>query len=247
MDKASDNTVYLGQPLELDHNSWHLGVHLEYRDTCEAARKFLLLRDEGVIQKDAKIVIHNFADQKYVGGFFNKKNSNSQEESVCANTGLYGVLLNHSTGHPLLYSEASLINQMSLNRQFVPMLYSHDVPIAMKSGATDGFKCVDVLTAAAYNNRLRVNKAPNYESLVSRQIESLFNFVEQQSDGKPVYFISGAWGCGVFKNSPQTIFGYMGKHILNGSNGQLHLIIAIPGGINMTVAESKFNNDLHGL
>ncbi len=242
---AATNTVYLGSPLELDCNSWHMGVQLENLGTVEAARKYILLRDDGVLQKDAKIVIHNFADQKYVGGFFNKRTSSAQEEAVCADTGLYSVLLNNATGHKLLYTEAIGTSQSYLNRQFVPMLYSHDVPISMKPGETDGFKFVDILTAAAYNNRLQSNKAPNYEALVHQQVESLFNFVEQQSEGRPVYFISGAWGCGVFKNSPYTIFGCMRKHILNGSNGQLHLIIAVPGGSNMMVAQSQFNNELH--
>lgn len=242
---AADCTIYLGKPMTEDvYGMWNSRATVLAMGTCEAARKFLNERKNGLIPGDAKIVIHNFADQKLVGGYFNKRTSGAQEENLCSNTGLYGVLLSHSAGHDRLYQEAKPYNTKQLNSQFIPMLYSPDVPIAMVPGFVDNYEKVDILTAAAMNIRNDDNKPAGYDYLLTQQIESMFNFVAKESAGKEVYFITGAWGCGVFRNKPRDVYSRMKQYIdQHGTmNNSMHLVLAIPSGVNLTEAYDVFDN-----
>lgn len=241
---SSNTTVCMSEPVNRLRSSWDQNISVVAMGTCEAARYFIGLRNDHIIPENSKIVIHNFADQKLVGGYYNKKTSGAQEENVCSNTGLYGILLNCAKRFDMLYENAKPYPTAHLNKNFVPMLYNHDVPIAMVPGFTDGFGLVDILTAAAYNVRKVDYKPDNYEDLVRIQTNALFDFVEQENLSVPVYFISGAWGCGVFRNNPNFIFSVMKECVCDReeSDARMHLIIAIPGGYNLGVADYVFRS-----
>lgn len=239
---ASANTVYRGQQYRAMTFDWSHDVSVLPMGTCEAARSFILMKRDGVIPKDSVIVIHNFADQKYVGGYFNKRTSSAQEENICSNTGLYGILLQHANQHDMLYTKAKGYPKSYLNKQFVPMLYHHDVPITMVPGITRDFEKVDIVTAAAYNIRNESDKPENYERLVYRQVENLMQLIDAENGNKSVYFITGAWGCGVFRNDPEFMFNTM-KSCIEGcppGHDRLHMVIAVPSGRNLVVANEVF-------
>lgn len=239
---AGANTIYCGQPYTQFTPEWARHVSVVAMGTCEAARMLISMRERNEIPGNSIIVLHNFADQKMVGGYFNKKPSGAQEENLCVNTGLYGILLLHANKHKLLYEDAKRYSKASLNKQFVPMLYHHDVPIAVTAGSTDNFEKVDIITAAAYNIRNECNKPGNYEDLVRVQVGSLMELVNQESNGRPVYFVTGAWGCGVFKNAPEFIYGTMSSYVNMGIDGsaRLNMVIAVPSGYNLVAAHEVF-------
>lgn len=240
-DRASKSCLYCGAPISDSRRTvYNNKVSVSAEGTCDAARRLIGLRRTGVIPANSRILIHNFADQKLVGGYFNKRSSSAQEENICSNTALYGVLLTCANKYDGLYQNVMDANTLHLNKQFVPMLLHKDVPISMVPGFTEDFDTVDVLTAAAYNIRNRNNKPAGYDNLLKQQITSLLRFVEESYADEPVYFITGAWGCGVFRNEPSAVFGNMKEYVMAHSKdgGRIHLYVAVPGGSNLYVAQS---------
>ena len=242
VDAASKSTVCRSSSTEIVNPYGKPTVEVIGMTTCDVAKDLIRRQRAGQIDHRAKVVIHNFADQKLVGGYFNKKTSSAQEESICANTGLYGILLSHSFEHEMLYQNTHEYSISYLNSHYIPMLYHPNVPIAMKSGVTRDFGLVDIVTAAARNIRKESNKPVNYEELVEEQIFDLFDFVASQGDNEEIYFITGAWGCGVFGNDPNYIYSTMNNYVnlQPEGNGKMHIIIAVPGGHNLFVAYDVF-------
>ena len=106
------------------------------------------LRDNGDIPKDSKIVVHNFADQKYPGGYFTKKMCHAQEESLCAVSGLYPILQSAHGKYKMLYDNVLHVHTDVLNEMFSPVLYVPNVPTVTTYGSLDNSTLCDYVTAS---------------------------------------------------------------------------------------------------
>lgn len=150
-----------------------------------------------------KIAVLNFASFKHPGGMF-IDGSMAQEESLCHVSYLYNIL---SRFQDSFYEE----NKKLLNRSLYAHrgIYTPDVRFIFLDGGP--LDCAhealaDVFTIAAPNagaaRRIGVSEQDILTELMQR-----IRFVIQSMLGRGPYMsvILGAFGCGVFKNSPESV------------------------------------------
>ncbi|MCM1217376.1 MAG: TIGR02452 family protein [Lachnospiraceae bacterium] len=155
-------------------------------------------------EMEGRVCVLNFASFKNPGGGF-LTGSTTQEEALCHESTLYPVL--HKF-FPTYYME----NRRRRNRALYEnrALYSQDI-LFLRDGRK---KVADVLTCAAPNyreaSRLHgVTEDENYKVLRSR-IEFMSGVMQVQ---KADTLILGAWGCGVFGNSPAIVCELFDKYM----------------------------------
>lgn len=187
-------------------NSW--ATHLE---TVSADTVSALFKARG-----RKVCVLNFASYRKPGGGF-LSGSLAQEEALCHHSYLYEVLSRFTDS---FYAE----NQRYLHRNMYSdrMLYTPKVVFEMDDL---GARIADVLTCAAPNRSASsVGDAEN-TAWLERRINRMFTVVESMNVDT---FIVGAWGCGVFGQSPQEVAELMAKRAkkFTGSN----VIFAVPAG-----------------
>ena len=152
---------------------------------------------------ELKIAMHNFASATNPGGGV-KHGSRAQEESICRCSTLY----------PVLNADANWKNFYNVNRERGNTLYDDaciytpeiiacksdiDKPVRLPR---DKWDLVDVITVAAPNLRnLTINDAELFKLQESR-IRHMFTVVAHH--GAEI-FITGAFGCGAFKNNPEVV------------------------------------------
>lgn len=186
------------------------------RRTLEAAismqRRFLEL----------KIAVHNFASATNPGGGV-KHGSRAQEESICRCSTLY----------PVLNTEDNLKNFYIVNRERGDKFYDDaciytpeiticksdtDKPVRL---SRDKWDLVDVITIAAPNLRdLNVSDEELFK-LQETRIRHMFTVVAHH--GAEI-FITGAFGCGAFKNNPKVVASVY-KKILQEFDGYFKEIV----------------------
>ena len=165
---------------------------------------------------EARIAVHNFASATNPGGGV-KHGSRAQEEALCRCSTLY----------PVLDTKENWQRYYKVNRQRNDSLYDDAciyTPeiIVCKSDIEkparlprDKWDNVDVITVAAPNLRERPNNTYNPESGKPAQIsdEELFALQERRlrhmftvvaHHGAEI-FVTGAFGCGAFKNNPEVV------------------------------------------
>ena len=207
------NTVkYLGNtPVDEYKPEYVVRTELWKKDTVSA------LFDESL--KDKRVCVLNFASFKNPGGKF-YDGSSAQEESLCHESFLYNVLKDFEKDY---YEN----NRKDLNRGLYRnrALYSHDV-IFMHENKT---RKADVLTCAAPNKSLMIKYHNFTNKDNSTALESRIMFIKQAilQKEKPDVFITGAWGCGVFKQSTEEVATLFCKN-----NWPIkHVVYAIPDDI----------------
>lgn len=151
-----------------------------------------------------KIAVLNFASFKNPGGMF-LNGSMAQEESLCHESYLYNVLSK--------FQEFYDMNKMMLNRSLYVNrgIYSPDVRFALGCINHSATKCpytifADVFTIPAPNaGAARRNGVSENE--ISETLRKRIHFVIQSMLERGPYrsVILGAFGCGVFKNSPDLV------------------------------------------
>ena len=150
-------------------------------------------------QYGTKIAVLNFASFKNPGGMF-LNGSMAQEESLCHESFLYNVL-----SQPTCRINFYMENKKLLNRSLYANrgVFSPGVRFIFSDGNT---AFADVFTVAAPNagsaRRLGVS-----EKEVTDVLRKRIHFVIQNmlSYGPYKSVILGAFGCGVFKNSPELV------------------------------------------
>ena len=159
-----------------------------------------------VMQKkylELKIAVHNFASATTPGGGV-KHGSRAQEEALCRCSTLY----------PVLNTKENWDRYYTVNREFGDALhddaciYTPEI-IICKSDidkparlSRDKWELVDVITIAAPNLfGLEVSDEELFELQESR-IRHMFTVVAHH--GADI-FVTGAFGCGAFKNNPKVI------------------------------------------
>ena len=165
---------------------------------------------------ELKIAVHNFASATNPGGGV-KHGSRAQEESLCRCSTLY----------PVLNTEENWKRYYSVNRELANPLYDdaciYTPEITICKSDTDKparlprdkWDLVDVITIAAPNLREHPNNIYNPGHAKSVQIsdEELFEIQETRlrqmftvvaHHGAEI-FVTGAFGCGAFQNSPEVV------------------------------------------
>lgn len=163
------------------------------------------------------IVVHNFASFTRPGGGF-LTGAMAQEEALCAESALCNVL-QKLEGDFYEWNRKHQANGLYEDRiALTPSVPFEHGPFIRKA---------DVLTCAAPNlARASVSPAENTLALESR-VDKIFAVLEA-SNAKT--FITGAWGCGVFKQDPAQVAGLMLDRAATSS--LTNLVFAIPGGRN---------------
>ncbi len=165
---------------------------------------------------ELKIAVHNFASATNPGGGV-RLGSRAQEESLCRCTTLY----------PVLNTQENLDRYYTVNRERGDSLYDDaciytpeivvcksdiDRPVRLPR---DKWDLVDVITIAAPNLRANPNNEFNPGDAQPAQVtdEELFELQETRirhmftvvaHHGADI-FVTGAFGCGAFKNNPEVV------------------------------------------
>lgn len=150
-----------------------------------------------------KIAVHNFASATNPGGGV-KHGSRAQEESLCRCSTLY----------PVLNTKENWKNYYSVNRERNDTryddacIYTPEI-IVCKTDTEhparlprDGWDNVDVITIAAPNLRKIEISDDELLALQEKRIRHMFTVVAHH--GAEI-FVTGAFGCGAFRNNPDVI------------------------------------------
>lgn len=165
---------------------------------------------------ELRIAVHNFASATNPGGGV-KRGSRAQEEALCRCSTLY----------PVLNTEENWQRFYTVNRELADPLYDDaciytpeiticksdiDRPARLPR---DKWDLVDVITIAAPNLREHPNNIynPGHAKAVQITDEELFEIQETRlrhmftvvaHHGAEI-FVTGAFGCGAFKNNPEVV------------------------------------------
>ena len=165
---------------------------------------------------ELKIAVHNFASATNPGGGV-KHGSRAQEEALCRCSTLY----------PVLNTEENWKRYYSVNRERANPLYDdaciYTPEITICKSDTDKparlprdkWDLVDVITIAAPNLREHPNNIynPGHAKPIQITDEELFEIQERRikhmftvvaHHGAEI-FVTGAFGCGAFQNSPEVV------------------------------------------
>lgn len=190
-------------------------VYTETQVQLKAQNTTMALFNE---RSDGKIAVLNFASYCNPGGRF-LDGSSAQEECLCMDSTLYPVL-KHFEQKYYYWNRHNKNGGLYKDRA----LYSPDI-VFDRNGEVR--KC-DVITCAAPNWSAAERNAISYEEnvkAVESRIEFMFNVCV---DNKVDILIAGAWGCGVFKQSPEFVAKVFSKFIKIGVPIK-KVVFAIPG------------------
>lgn len=137
-----------------------------------------------------KVCVLNFASYKDPGGRF-YDGAMAQEEALCHASTLYPVLRHFTCEYE---DRKSRLNNGLYGEDFI---YSRDIVFPTEEGDVK----VDVLTYAA-PNMMRKAKTEEYRKVFTRRMVNAYCY--PYLHGAEV-LILGAWGCGVFCNSPEFV------------------------------------------
>ncbi len=157
-----------------------------------------------------KILCLNFASAKNPGGGF-LNGSSAQEESIVRATGLYPCLLNAEE-----YYSTNRNTQSCVYTDY--MIYSPDVPIFKNEDGQylENLCTVSIITAPAVNagvvRESEPQLVPEIEVVMKRRIEKVLRIAIEHGHNN---LVLGAWGCGVFRNSPEEVSRYF-KEVIGG-------------------------------
>lgn len=183
---------------------------------------------------NSRIAVHNFASAKNPGGGVTK-GSRAQEEALCRCSTLYAVLdTEENFKRYYNFHRALKDNRYTDACIFTPeiVVCKTDTDLPQRLPQKNWFK-VDVMTCAAPNLRETVsrydpgaevsNKVGDDELLKLHEKRARHMLTVLASNGVDI-FITGAFGCGAFKNNPK-IVAQAYKNILPEFDGYFEEII----------------------
>lgn len=188
-------------------------IHLKDMTTSQA---IFDVRSEDEL---SRIAVLNFASYKNPGGMF-LKGSIAQEEALCHDSTLYNVL-KHFDDTYYAWNRKHLNRAMYEHRA----LYSEDI-VFIKD---DKHYLVDVLTCAAPN----YGAASKYQNVTEEENKKIlrerieFLFQVAMTEGVDI-LILGAWGAGVFKQSPTLVASEFLRAIQKYQYSFTDIIFAVP-------------------
>lgn len=170
--------------------------------------------DEALKQSSSgkSVMVLNFASAISPGGGV-KNGSTAQEESLCRASGLYQCLVN----------QKSFYNYHRLHKNYLynnVIIYSPNVPVIKdnEGNLLDKPNLISFITSpAVYAKYARMFfiSDEKINSVMKERINKLIDFIIEKS---PDCAILGAFGCGVFKNNPNSIATMFKEAIVSRSN-----------------------------
>ncbi|HEY5756054.1 MAG TPA: TIGR02452 family protein [Steroidobacter sp.] len=171
------------------------GVAIEVVNETTLAGVSRLLLDQS-----APVAALNFASAKNPGGGF-LSGSQAQEESLARSSALHASLMNawdfyeqHRQGSSSLYSDS--------------MIWSPGCPVFRDDAGTllDRIQLATFITAAAPNAGAVKANEPENEDRIPGVLAGRAEYVLALASSRGYRrLVLGAWGCGVFRNDPQTV------------------------------------------
>ncbi len=221
IDYATSNTI-LYTTQKFIQTSSHLNELLDRKDTTlkthfEVLNETTLSTANRLItkQNNRNVLCLNFASAKNPGGGF-LKGSLAQEESLAIASGLYVCIAQINE-----YYKANKSFRSALHTD--NMIYSPRIPV-FREDTHNLISCpypLSIITAPAVNaGAVKRNEPQNIskiEKIMRDRIEKVLSI--SLIHGHDV-LILGAWGCGVFKNSPNDLAQYFYDHLR--ANGKFH-------------------------
>lgn len=181
--------------------------------------------------KDKNFTILNFASASNPGGNF-KSGVNAQEESLARVSGLYYCLKPFKN---TFYKLKKNLGQYTNN-----IIFSPKVPFIKNDfgEVLNEVLLANIITSAAVNARLSLNKKNNY-LIMKKRINYILNLILSKEECWNGYVILGAFGCGVFKNDPYYIAKIFKEEINKKStlfqDKNINIVFAIPDNKNFDI------------
>lgn len=145
---------------------------------------------------NGRVLALNFASARRPGGGF-LGGALAQEESLCRSSGLFSCI----DGHEMYRHHAEMSGGFYTNYA----LYSPDVPVFKddEGNRLASFYACSFITAAAVNaGAISDEERERVPGEMSKRIEKILAIAAHHGHES---LVLGAWGCGVFKNDPETI------------------------------------------
>ena len=171
--------------------------------TLAAARR-------GVAEERADPLCLNFASAKNPGGGF-LGGSEAQEENLAKSSGLYPCIVQMNA----MYEANRALRTCMYNDD---MIYSPKVPVFRDDDYAflDAPYLVSIVTAPAVNRAAVARNEPErVNELEQCMLERIDKLLALALHHGHTDLILGAWGCGVFGNSPQEMAGWFAAHLLH--------------------------------
>ena len=143
-----------------------------------------------------KSVILNFASAIHPGGGY-IRGANAQEECLCRSSTLYNVLEK--------FTDSFYVPNRKLDTRYLDdMFYTPNVIFFKDDFGNVLFeqRRINVITAAAPNNRTRWINDSDLREIFLRRIEMVFSVAAKHGQKN---IILGAWGCGAFGCDPEIV------------------------------------------
>lgn len=167
-------------------------IKVTNRDSFVAAREHA---------KEGKTVVLNFASARNAGGGF-EKGANAQEESLCRASTLYASLKSKE-GQKFYTAQKPCLNDLYASH----ILLSPSVVVFKDEQGkilNESFE-VGVITAAAVNVNIALRNRHTFEQINAEMLKRIKAILNVAVVNKYENIILGAWGCGVFGNTPQKV------------------------------------------
>ena len=180
------------------------------------------------------IAVLNFASYKNPGGGF-LKGSSAQEESLCHASYLYNILRELVSYYD--WNNEHLNKGIYTNRA----IYTYNVRFFDADGTS---KVADVITCAAPNRSLLERYSAFTEEENAKALESRAKFlsiITQLSNPNLESVILGAWGCGVFRQNPNTVCTLLSQSFIHSNLKEIKF--AIPDDKTYNVFLNTFNGN----
>ena len=160
---------------------------------------------------EQSVLLLSFASGTSPGGMYKgdrRQRMKSQEEHICAHTGLYECLISPQAAS--YYASNRALKGMAKPLQSDLMVYSPDVPLAMGQTRLVTVSIVSSPAVVASSFRIQRNMARHPEEETEQLIRSTMlgrirGIFQLAISRQHSILVLGAFGCGVFANSPATI------------------------------------------
>lgn len=157
----------------------------------------------------------NFASAKNAGGGF-INGSHTQEESLARASGLYPCLMscpNYYETHRKQKPNTGLYTDNMIYAKGVPVIRGNNDQLLSKPYS------IDIITTPACNAGV-ARRNPNWEARIDNIMKTRVGYILAAAEEKKVdVLVLGAWGCGVFKNDPESIASHF-KYWLGSENSK---------------------------
>ena len=180
---------------------------------------------------DGKVALLDFASYRHPGGGYDN-GAWAQEEAICAESDLFNVL---DAMRPHYYDA----NQKAINRSLYADKGMYVPDIVFERGESAVF--ADVIVCAAPNSGAAMKNGVLWDECINAMRSRIESVMRMAAVNEPDCLILGAFGCGVFRNSPEDVAN-MFKEWMEAHPGQFAKVVfaIMPDGPNLPAFEKVF-------